>query len=420
MFFFINHKNIFIMERKIYLSKNIKLGGLPSKKIYPFLLPIFILLFVLPTWSQVTIWPEEISFNYETGTSNDAISIQKNAETAITAPEYKKTPFKNDNCAYVMGQSNRKIKVKFSSNTVNMNFLVKATVVSGTGIGQVSEGFVAACDLNTNAVTLYLSGTIPASVGKRTFTWKWEATALPINSPYCPITCESVNTEHTFYTLLAIPQAPLVTPWTDVLDYACAWADGQSTASGTMQKVVEGLYNRPEFKYHINGGASRYTGSTTKNFNLTLMLSDFGSSDINVNCYDMGKSVNLYSNALGCNSDYVYTNPFGYLNCIKPIGRSWTNNPFYVFLSSPYNVPIVGEDLSDPNRTSFGNHAFCMLGNIIYDACLTVDVDSNPDYSPFVESWATSWDWSTYRTKIIDNIPASSTGSPVKYTYSVY
>src|SRR3989304_92345 len=61
---------------------------------------------------SVSIWPVEISFNYEAGSTNDAIDIQKNASTGITVPEYKKD-VKNENCAYIRSQSNRKIKVKF-------------------------------------------------------------------------------------------------------------------------------------------------------------------------------------------------------------------------------------------------------------------------------------------------------------------
>jgi len=68
-----------------------------------------------------------------------------------------------------------------------MNYPVKATVISGTGIGNVCEMFVAPCDLNSKVFTIELQGAIPDSVGKRTFTGKWEATALPINSPYCPV-----------------------------------------------------------------------------------------------------------------------------------------------------------------------------------------------------------------------------------------
>lgn len=187
------------------------------------------------------IWPTEISFNYEGGSSNDAVTIRKNASTSISVPEYVKDS-RNESCAYIISQSSHKIKVKFNSNNSNMNYLVKATVISGTGIGNVCEIFVAPCDLN-KVLTVDLAGSIPSSVSKRTFTWKWEATALPINSPYCPITCTSFNTTHTFYSLLATPQAPVTEPWTNILDYACDWASGQNNANSVCTAILSNGFN---------------------------------------------------------------------------------------------------------------------------------------------------------------------------------
>lgn len=133
----------------------------------------------------------------------------------------------------------------------------------------------------------------------------------------------------------------------------------------------------------------------------------------------MQKAVNIFANTLGCNSDYKFSSPFGYLNCIKAIGRGWSNNPFYAGMNSPYNVPIVGED--DAGRSGFGNHAFCMIGDVVYDACLKVDTDNNPDAPPHdIESWAADWNWETYKSKVIDNNPASNPGNPYEYNYSVY
>jgi hypothetical protein len=381
----------------------------------------FLICFALPVLLNAQtpqIWPAEISFNYEGGSTNDAIAIKNNASSTISAPEYIKDS-KNESCAYIKSQGNRKIKVKFNSNNSNMNFLVKATVITGTGLGSICEMFVAPCDLNTTVFTIDVQGTIPSSVGKNTFTWKWEATALPISSPYCPITCTSVNTTHTFYTLLSTPQAPLNTPWSEVLDYSCVWASGQTSNTGVMQKIVEGLYNNTGFLYDINSGTPRYTSYSTQSFNLTSMLSEIGGSQIIVNCYDMGKAVKIFANILGCNSNYAYTNPFGYLNCIKAIGRGWANNPFYASMGTD---PIMGEDDDYyDGRSGFGNHAFCMFGSSIYDACLKVDTDGNPDAAPHTESWAMGWDWNTYKSKVIDNNPATSSGTPYTgYTFSVY
>ncbi len=370
----------------------------------------------------IEIWPTRISFNYETGNSNDALAIAISTGGQIPAPEYLVTTYytKHRNFAYIINQSNRKIKVMFDCNTSNVNFLVKATIISGTGIGNVCEQFVSACDINTNEIIFEISGSIPGTVGKRTFTWEWEAIALPTSYPYCPTTCVTATTEHTYYTLLSTPASPMGIPWTSVLNYSCEWASGLSESSQIAQKIVEGLYNRPEFKYDTIGGASRYTGKDTAPFNLTMMLNDFGEENINVNCYDMGKALNIFINALGGNSSYVLTDPFGYLNCIKPIGLNWTNNPFCVHLFPPYNVPIVGEDLSYPNRTDFSRHAFCIMDNNIYDACLKVDIDENPDSPPHTELWATGWSWNDYKLKVIDDNPSSNTGTPEVYTFTVY
>lgn len=252
------------------------------------------------------IWPAEISLNYEGGSSDDAITIKKNASTTISAPEYirsESSVTKNENCAYIKSQSNRKIKVKFNSNNSNMNFLVKATVISGTGIGNICEMFVAPCDLNSKVFTIELPVSVPGSVGKRTFTWRWEATALPINSPYCPVTCTNVNTTHTYYTLLATPQAPMSTPWTEVLDYACVWAANQTTSANVAQKVTEGIYYMEDTDDDIDYD---YTSFYCDDYD-ELRLSDFlyhikTISNVKVNCTDCGNLVNVFTAAVGCQS----------------------------------------------------------------------------------------------------------------------
>jgi hypothetical protein len=306
------------------------------------------------------------------------------------------------------------------------------TVSSGTGIGTVCNHFEA----NYTApdwITLELDGNIPGSVATRNFTWQWSVYALPLDiTNYCAATSTN-STSHTYYTLLAAPQAPMDEPWTSVLDYACSWASNQSSETNTVQKIVEEFYNESGFKYDVVDGSSRYSGKTTQSFNLGYMITDLNSSssDIIVNCYDMGKAVDILASSLGCNTDYALSQPFGYLNCIKAIGRSWANNPFYEYntiypdpVFSSY--PIVGEDDDYyDGRSNFGNHAFCESYSNIYDACLKVDTDDNPDAPPHSNSnngtWATGWSWSTYKSKVIDSNPSSYPPTETaNYTYTVY
>jgi len=190
-----------------------------------------------------------------------------------------------------------------------MNFLVKATVITGEGTGEVCEGFISECDLDENRwITLDLTGSLPGSVGIRTFEWKWEATALPINSPYCPIVCEPRTTTHTYYTLIAAPQAPMAEPWTDVLDYACSWAANQSTEAYVAQKVTEGIYYMEDedgdIDYDWPLGRNIYSSGTgNRVFDLTSFLRDIQSSgSVIVNCSDVGNLFNIFSAVLGLSS----------------------------------------------------------------------------------------------------------------------
>lgn len=190
---------------------------------------------------------------------------------------------------------------------------------------------------------------------------------------------------------------------------------------------MQGLFDWG-LRYDIYNGAPHFpegAGYGNSNFYLTAFLQAKGTSSL-CNCYDMGKAVKSFCNAIGCGTSYRYSSPFGYLNCIIPIGREWTNNPFYPTLSSPYNVPIVGEDLASPYRTRFANHAFGSISDDIYDACLKVDIDSNPDAPPHSNNgngdWAIGWIWDNYKAKVVDNNPATSTGYPSSSynSWSVY
>jgi hypothetical protein len=259
----------------------------------------------------------------------------------------------------------------------------------------------------------------PATVARTIFTWDWK-------QKVGPNTVELGRTgDHRLFTVLSTPQAPQATPWVAALEVAAVVAQGETTAAGATQKVWSQFYNSAGGSYDTVSGASKYTGGTTQNFNLTLWLANYASANIGVvNCYDMGKSIVVFANALGAGAEYTYSGPFGYLNLVKPIGKGWANNPFYD--NGAYNPnPVVDGDWSGAQgRSSFGNHAFARLAGQIYDASGgQVDTDGNPDTLPAGMPRALdgndSW-LSSYRTRVVDDIPASSPNPPVAYTFSVY
>ena len=191
---------------------------------------------------NLVVEPDEIFFNYETGNTNDALSICDDTGTPILSSEWNYSNGEEFKFAYIKGQSTRKIKVSFyaSGYTGTMHLLITLSYGSGgaDGIGTVCNYFVpnykctgtALCGNSTDhTCTLNLTGSFPQSVGKHNFEWKWEIYAIPVGNPnYCAFK-NTIYTTHNYYTLLAAPQAPMTQPWSSVLEKACTWANGQTT-----------------------------------------------------------------------------------------------------------------------------------------------------------------------------------------------
>ncbi len=95
---------------------------------------------------------------------------------------------------------------------------------------------------------------IPSEVGIYSVLFSWRVVAIG-GVPQTPI--HLANTEHNFYSLYYSPGSfddgnDIGTPWTDILDRACIWAAGQTTASGCLSSLTTGLYNYSKMKYTLN------------------------------------------------------------------------------------------------------------------------------------------------------------------------
>ena len=256
-------------------------------------------------------------------------------------------------------------------------------------------------------------------MARTAFTWDWK------QKTGVTITDMGQTGEHKLYTVLATPQAPQATPWAAALEVAAKVAQGETTAAGATRKIWSEFYQSAGGSYDTVGGAPRYTSNTTQGFNLTLFLANLAATNIGVvNCYDMGKSVVVFANALGAGAEYTYTGPFGYLNLVRPIGKGWANNPFYDSGWANASPVVDGDWSSADGRSSFGNHAFSRLAGQIFDASGgQVDTDGDPDTLPAgvprALDGSDSWP-SSYQARVIDNIPASSPGVPTVYAFTVY
>lgn len=353
---------------------------------------------------------DTISFNYP---GSGAIQLYDHVAAAnVTVPEYVSAGQASKPAAWVMG-GGHSVRVRFAAGPA----ITTAQVWAEGGLGGLGSA--------GSPVTVNFTGgfgeatfpvnTPPAAVARTLFTWDWKYL-----SGLTTLTLGHTG-QHRLYTVLASPQAPQAVPWVGALEVATQLAQGTTTAAAATRAIWQDFYTNAGGLYDTVSGASAYTGGTTTAFNLTQWLANYSTASIGVvNCYDMGKSVVVFANALGAGTEYVYTNPFGYLNLINAIGRGWTNNPFYDSFGCDPSPIVPG----DNDRCGFGNHAFTLLAGQIYDGSGgQVDADADPDDAPAGtprdldgdDSWNAS-----YRTRVIDNLPVSSPGTPTVYAFTVY
>ena len=362
-----------------------------------------------------------IKFNHSAGDSADGIDIRENYSTDISIPEW------------VNGGQNKPAAYKKETNvTIQARFTVSPSIVASAKIraitsdpilGWLGEQMVSFSEGVSSPEYISFTPTYctPLGVDKGTVTWEWKV--RDIDGGGSPERDIGSSGPHTIYTVVDTPTTPMAEPWTEVLDQACYVASGRNMKATAMHDIWDAFYNMPVGYYDTENGSSQYTGATTESFDLTSWMCNYTDCGI-VNCYDMGKAVVIFANALGCGSSYSFVSSFGYLNCIKPIGRGWTNNPFYDH-GSPVNPnPIVDGDWSTTDgRSKFSNHAFSMLGSDIFDGSGgKVDVDADPDGAPHTahildgnDTWTNN-----YKNRVIDNNPPSSPTNPTNYNFTVY
>jgi hypothetical protein len=92
-----------------------------------------------------------------------------------------------------------------------------------------------------------------------------------------------------------------------------------------------------------------------------------------VNCYDQAAAVQSLCSCLGVRVDWVFQDPFGYINTTNLVGVGQCNNPFYESTDERTghylytNKPVVKPG---DKRSAFGNHAFVETASkYIRDAC---------------------------------------------------
>jgi hypothetical protein len=302
----------------------------------------------------IEVWPSEIYFNYEEGNTNDAIAVSTYG-TEIYSAEWAD----NDQItppAYIKDQINRKIWVRFSSNYTGLTHLIlKLTINSGDGIGEICNQFIANYTID-DYITLDLTGALPSTIGTKFFTWKWEIYGIPENSANYCAEWKTTYTDHTYYTLFETPTAPMEIPWVEALDIACNWADDQNLDTDILFELTNHLYNSG---YTYESGWN-YTSNNL--FNLSDLFLDIAAqNDIYMDCRDFSNFLLVLSNSLGLNVQYnkIGNYSFFYYNYLLPAG----------FSSSVYNQ-------------TWAFHQIAWYNSSVADASTCLDFDNLPMATP--------------------------------------
>jgi len=326
------------------------------------------------------IFIEAIKFNGNpTSVSHDAVNIRQNAAHFVAVPEWRRFISVNpedSRVAYAIAPTLGKslyIDVALGSTDPGVAFVevrvehdVKARPVNFIN-GE--SGFV--------TFELLAPPTRHGHVGIWDVEWHWEYRSGP-HHPWRHFT----TTRHRIYVVLDAPtlpwkQAPYNSantqlPWTDVLDYACRWAEGATSKDMAAALVTQDVYalGPTLITYDCpGGGGSHYSWGSFDCSAFIERLKGGVGNGIYVNCSDCATFVSTFANVLGCD---LWQSRMGWgfaLNQLLAIGSNTWQTACGWSGFSYHEVAWEGA---------------CTAGNDVYDACLQVDGDADPTAAPHV------------------------------------
>ena len=353
------------------------------------------------------VFLDEITFNHDQGSAtNDAFNIRRNESELVNVPEWRRlvsvTPADSP-AAYARDEltGNPTIQAKFSFDGFRPEvrkvriravdpqkaqgvFQVFLRILGGvTGVklkpnvlGSVVEREVALADAGLfQSFQLKDVRINTAGVSVSDVVWRWQ---------FRTETTKWTNFEtstHRIYTVLKMPTEPwkpgpsisptVQTPWTDVLDYACAWAARAQTideAANLITTAVHNLGTTGVLFYPIEySGASGYVSEEPARFLCTdflnLLRRQSNNNEPGVNCDDCAAIVGSFCNIVGHDLfQSKMQSDFG-LNPHRRIGLAGVFGSRFSFHAAAWKDP-------------------CDEDSQLFDACVRVDSDSSPATNP--------------------------------------
>jgi len=323
---------------------------------------------------------EAIQFNYNpSAATHDALNIRKNATQTVTIPEWRRFASVNPEdspAAYSVASAKGNIISIQVSLSCSDPAIASAEVRVPHHVKTRSVAFAGGV---TGFVPFELIDP-PVShgrVGISDVDWHWEY-RLPAHHHWHPLT----TTRHRIYVVLNVPAAPwnqtpfnaanTQLPWTDVLDYACRWAEGAHSLDEAAAMMTERVYalGPNVVTYDCpGGGGSHYSNPT---FDCTAFLDRLKGglgNGIYVNCSDCATILSTFANALGCD---LWQSQMGYGFALNPL------------LAIGSNVWQTACGWGAFNYHEVAWQGACTATDHVWDACLEVNGSPNPTGPPFV------------------------------------
>jgi hypothetical protein len=276
---------------------------------------------------------EKIQFNHDpTSAGTDAYNIRKNETTFITLPEWqfgKSTSPEDSRAAYSLSDTRDHVltlKAKFStSDTVAQQLSIRAVDASvpsaeGNVLGEVAENTVVFANGSSDFTLFELRSPRISSIGIgiHDIVWRWQY-RIDASSPWT----DFGESSHRIYTTLGLPTLPWVQQpfdpsnkqlvWTDILDYACAWAKGVADEDEAAASIVKEVFklgpNFFQFDDKNHGHASYSDARFFDCMAFLLRLAGYGSNGRFVNCTDCASIVSTFANALGASLSQARMGP---------------------------------------------------------------------------------------------------------------
>jgi hypothetical protein len=340
----------------------------------------------------MSITLQAICFNHAAhDVTTGALNIRRNAAQFAVVPEWVPGNISPDQsvAAYALkptAGNTLTITAQFSRTDPNLQAAeIRAIDFSNSPInilGQVAARSVTFSPAGTTGVETFslMNPQLWArGVGSHVVAWRWQYRSGPGNA-----WTDFAATNHRIYSVLDVPAGPwrqrpfdpgnTQLPWIDVLDWACRWATGAREWEDAAARVTRNIYQLGPavVEYDCPGGGSQHYINAQGEFDCTRFLErlagGFGNGPF-INCSDCATIVSTFANVLGC---ALWQSVMGY---------GFDLNPLLAIGSGVWQTACGWPAFS---YHEVGWTDACGEEDVVFDACLQVDSDSDPIAPPHV------------------------------------